>query len=231
MSYLICEKCGGHYKLQDGESADEFQQCTCGGKLRYVKSIYGDPNSQNKEISTRMKLISAISIIFIIALGVTYIFIPDTLKMDYTIPNKVGAYEVPKTPQELESEAGKFYDEPVKVMGTREEGLAKYYLKPNSNVMIVAEILHTDNAKTIKQMKYKYEGPPEDTKTIDGKTVYLSYDGLYHAVFYGNNYVMDIHAGSTNSYARESKNVLQEETLNFAQIFIPEFDKKNIFYS
>lgn len=231
MPYLICEKCGGHYKLQKGESPDDFGECTCGGRLRYVKSIYGDSKSRNKEISTKMKFTFGIFIIFIITLGLTYVLIPDTWKMDYIIPNKVGGYEVPKTPQELEFRAGSFYDEPVKVMGTKGEGLAKYYLNPNSNVMIIAEILNTDNAKMIKKMKLMYEGLPEETRDIDGKTVDLSYDGIYHAVFYGNSYVMDIHATSTNPSARESRDVLQREALNFTQNFIPEFNKKNIFYS
>jgi len=34
--YLICDKCGGYYKLQSGESPDDFsRECECGGKLAY----------------------------------------------------------------------------------------------------------------------------------------------------------------------------------------------------
>lgn len=33
--YLICEKCGGYYELQSGESPEDFQECECGGKLKY----------------------------------------------------------------------------------------------------------------------------------------------------------------------------------------------------
>lgn len=39
MGYLECEKCGGYYELQEGESADNFDLCECGGKLKYVKSL------------------------------------------------------------------------------------------------------------------------------------------------------------------------------------------------
>jgi hypothetical protein len=39
MGYLICDKCGGYYKLDKGESADDFDDCQCGGKLRYVDSL------------------------------------------------------------------------------------------------------------------------------------------------------------------------------------------------
>jgi len=39
MGYLVCDKCGGFYELQDGESADDFDSCECGGKLEYKKTI------------------------------------------------------------------------------------------------------------------------------------------------------------------------------------------------
>ena len=40
MGYLVCEKCGGYYKLQPGESPNEFgDNCECGGKLKYVEDI------------------------------------------------------------------------------------------------------------------------------------------------------------------------------------------------
>jgi len=39
MGYLICDKCGGYYKLEKGESAGDFDDCQCGGKLRYVDSL------------------------------------------------------------------------------------------------------------------------------------------------------------------------------------------------
>ena len=37
MSYLVCEKCGKHYKI-DGKSSFDFQRCDCGGKLKYSAS-------------------------------------------------------------------------------------------------------------------------------------------------------------------------------------------------
>lgn len=39
MSYLICEKCGGYYKLKEGEKPDEFEACECGGSLKYVQNF------------------------------------------------------------------------------------------------------------------------------------------------------------------------------------------------
>ena len=40
MTYLICEKCGGYYELQEGEKVEDFSdECECGGKLHYTDSI------------------------------------------------------------------------------------------------------------------------------------------------------------------------------------------------
>jgi hypothetical protein len=33
--HLICEKCGGYYRLKAGESPDDFECCQCGGELKY----------------------------------------------------------------------------------------------------------------------------------------------------------------------------------------------------
>jgi len=35
MSYLICEKCGNYYKLNEGKSSFSYENCECGGKLNY----------------------------------------------------------------------------------------------------------------------------------------------------------------------------------------------------
>lgn len=37
--YLECEKCGGYYELQSGESPEDFDECECGGNLKYSKKI------------------------------------------------------------------------------------------------------------------------------------------------------------------------------------------------
>jgi hypothetical protein len=39
MPYLICDRCNGYYKLQEGESEDHFQGCQCGGNLLYTNHI------------------------------------------------------------------------------------------------------------------------------------------------------------------------------------------------
>ncbi|ADZ09385.1 hypothetical protein Metbo_1141 [Methanobacterium lacus] len=39
MAYLVCDKCGGYYELQPGESPDDFDRCECGGKLKYLTNL------------------------------------------------------------------------------------------------------------------------------------------------------------------------------------------------
>ena len=39
MAYLICEKCGGYYRLKEGEDSEDFKTCECGGNLRYVQNF------------------------------------------------------------------------------------------------------------------------------------------------------------------------------------------------
>jgi hypothetical protein len=47
MSYLVCDKCGGHYELQQGEKAENFDlKCECGGKLEHKELI--DSENQSK---------------------------------------------------------------------------------------------------------------------------------------------------------------------------------------
>lgn len=51
MDYLICDKCGVCYELQEGESIDDFDPaCECGGKLKYKESIGSDNKSQLDKI-------------------------------------------------------------------------------------------------------------------------------------------------------------------------------------
>ena len=40
MGFLICNKCGGYYELQEGESPEDFAgKCDCGGDLKYVQNL------------------------------------------------------------------------------------------------------------------------------------------------------------------------------------------------
>ncbi len=56
MSYLVCNKCGSYYELQEGENPEEFNlTCECGGKLQYKKSIKSD--NSNWEIDLKALLV------------------------------------------------------------------------------------------------------------------------------------------------------------------------------
>ena len=37
--YLVCESCGGYYKLEEGESPDDFSKCQCGGELEFREEL------------------------------------------------------------------------------------------------------------------------------------------------------------------------------------------------
>lgn len=40
MAYLICKKCNGYYKLQEGESPEDFEnKCECSGNLQYSEYL------------------------------------------------------------------------------------------------------------------------------------------------------------------------------------------------
>jgi uncharacterized membrane protein len=38
--YVICESCNGYYKLEEGESLEDFEACRCGGELRYAEDNF-----------------------------------------------------------------------------------------------------------------------------------------------------------------------------------------------
>lgn len=55
MSYLVCDKCGGHYELRPGEKAVDFDvECECGGKLEYKESIESDDQFKGFEKSSNI---------------------------------------------------------------------------------------------------------------------------------------------------------------------------------
>jgi len=39
MAYVVCEKCGKGYKLNENKSPDDFESCKCGGKFKYVQTF------------------------------------------------------------------------------------------------------------------------------------------------------------------------------------------------
>ncbi len=37
--FIFCENCNGYYELQPGEYKENFDNCDCGGKLKFVETI------------------------------------------------------------------------------------------------------------------------------------------------------------------------------------------------
>ncbi|MBI4813019.1 MAG: HEAT repeat domain-containing protein [Methanobacterium sp.] len=48
MGYLICQECGGYYKLEKDESKEDFVSCECYGSLTYIDAIDDYLNGNNK---------------------------------------------------------------------------------------------------------------------------------------------------------------------------------------
>jgi len=44
MPYLICEECDGYYKLEEEESPQDYESCSCGGRLIYLSADEIDEN-------------------------------------------------------------------------------------------------------------------------------------------------------------------------------------------
>ena len=52
--YLTCDKCGGYYELQPGESPEDFDSCECGGKLVYAENL----DENGKKIPQKSKMVN-----------------------------------------------------------------------------------------------------------------------------------------------------------------------------
>lgn len=62
--YLVCDKCGGYYKLQKGESPEDFlDTCKCGGKLGFHESINPEEDGFHGESKKNLPLDVATAVI------------------------------------------------------------------------------------------------------------------------------------------------------------------------
>jgi len=39
-NYIMCQNCGGYYRLREGESLDDFGACSCGGELKTAPTYF-----------------------------------------------------------------------------------------------------------------------------------------------------------------------------------------------
>lgn len=84
MGHLICKKCGGYYELEEGESPEDFDSCSCGGELEHrlssneQKSISYDEEDPEGEKKSNKMLIIILAIVAIFLLLIILI-IPSLL--------------------------------------------------------------------------------------------------------------------------------------------------------
>jgi cytoskeletal protein RodZ len=77
VGYLKCDKCGGSYELQEGESPEDFSdKCECGGTLRYVENL--DTNFSDelpkKKITKKSLAVIGCSVFVLILVGAFIIY-------------------------------------------------------------------------------------------------------------------------------------------------------------
>jgi len=68
MGYIVCKKCKKYLKVKKEESLDDFDKCTCGGKLKYVENL-DDIKKKPKKKSGLNTVHVSIIIIFLIIVG------------------------------------------------------------------------------------------------------------------------------------------------------------------
>jgi hypothetical protein len=75
MSYLICRRCGGYYKLKWDESAHDFMNCECGGELIYSENINYRPISN---IKRSILILTGLMVIVVFGAMVLAAFVPNS---------------------------------------------------------------------------------------------------------------------------------------------------------
>jgi len=76
MGYLQCQKCGGYYELQEGEKANDYDYCQCGGELKYHLS-YDDLRKSDSptNVEGETKKSSNKGLIIVLLIGGLFLFL------------------------------------------------------------------------------------------------------------------------------------------------------------
>ena len=53
--YVICENCNGYYKLEEGESLEDFEACRCGGQLGYAEDNFMSKEKPKRKKNSKKK--------------------------------------------------------------------------------------------------------------------------------------------------------------------------------
>jgi hypothetical protein len=56
-TFLVCDSCKGRYELQKGESIEDFESCSCGGKLRYENISYNTIKTKKSKSNQKLGII------------------------------------------------------------------------------------------------------------------------------------------------------------------------------
>lgn len=85
--YMVCQKCGGYYKLQPGELPEDFDVCQCGGELEYHPS--SKPQIQPPKSllwNTIDSLIPPVTLIILFIAGLVFVLWDNSSKAFYILP-------------------------------------------------------------------------------------------------------------------------------------------------
>ena len=92
--YMVCQKCGGYYKLHPGELPEDFDVCTCGVELEYYPSSkprkIESPKS-NSLWDTITLLIPLMTLITLFVVGLFLVLWDNSSKIYYLLPLAISA--------------------------------------------------------------------------------------------------------------------------------------------
>jgi len=190
MAYLICEKCGGYYELEEGESHDKFSECQCGGKLRYSESLYGKSNNKslrsvwNEQTITIKILVSVISVFLIVGLiwmGM-YLMFPHYESADFSFDYPMG-WSLGDNPSNTEYvhdlSGSKGFDNKFSIQKTPSSEV--YDLVSNG---LLTSNMHSETITIGGISAYKFTEQDADEESI--RLVFFKDDFSYFVQFSGN---------------------------------------------
>ena len=224
MGFLVCDKCGGYYELQEGESPSNFtDKCECGGKLKYIenlKDIHRDTeekpgkskplfgrlknwwDKQNKPIKVAIIVGLFCVVILLITFSITGMSSADPGFQKYN-----GQYMSFQYPQ------GWYVDKEALGIVLLEEPLAKH----SSNQRFLAVRVHLTADSANEAMKWEF--PPGNTiktgningisyKYTDNYNNNNNVTNLYYYFFEKNGKYVYITAGGVNGTSIAEKVIL-----------------------
>lgn len=221
MGYLVCDKCGGYYKLQPGETPEDFDdECECGGKLTFQKSL--EPSIKNSEglfdkWKMQSKSIKALSIIgvfligFLFIGGVMGIFSPVQSTAQPTTPPQV-------TPSLNNSSTSQVQAGTVVInnLGITKIAHFKDQYNPNLNMNVPIETYssYVVSGELVPSSNFNYLGVIvkyyDEMGNVLGKNLIWSFNGVKK----GENYLMSFEQNVTGTPFKADVMVFDSQDVN-----------------